>query len=650
MADKILIVDDMPENVAAFKSVIEAYIEDCDILVAENGLQAIELVARHHPDLVLMDVHMPEMDGFEACRHLKTNPESSSIPVLMVSAFMTQGHHRALGLENGADGYLCKPFDTAELIAQVRGLLRLKRSEDKLRSERDAFKKELEERNQHLRMSEEHWRNLFEQSPDAIFIEDLEGTVLEANPAACALHGLTHEALLGKNMLDLVPPDERQHVADTFSGWLDSSLQRYEGLSYTEEGSTVPIEIRATRFEYCNEPAILLHVRDISDRIRMEQQLIQAQKLESVGMLAGGIAHDFNNILTGVIGNISFAKLDLAESAPAYAPICEAEKSAFRARLLTQQLLTFAKGGAPVRKVASVSQLLQNATNFVLSGSSSTCLFEVDEDLWTAEIDSGQISQVIENLVINAVQAMPSGGLVRLSASNIEIDTAPEADDSSLKKGRYIRICIKDAGTGIAPKNMSLIFDPYFTTKTGGTGLGLATSYAIIQKHEGLITVDARVNQGTLFTIYLPASNKPLPEVADVGKDPIYGEGHILVMDDEAVIRNIMEAALEKLGYTMKSVADGRAAIEAYQEAIRNKAPFDAVILDMTVSGGMGGEETVGMLKAIDPDVKAIVSSGYTTGGAMSTPELFGFSGVIAKPYSVQQLSVAVHEVLHPEG
>lgn len=649
MDARILIVDDMADNVEAFESVLKTYIPELEIHTAGTGTEALKLATEVLPDVVLLDVHMPEMDGFEVCRRLKTEKPTQDIPVLMVSAFMTKGHHRALGLESGADGYLCKPFDTAELVAQVRGLIRIKRNEDALRAQQAALEDELDERTRTLRVSEEHWRSLFEVSPDAIFIEDTQGNVLEANPAACALHELDHDDLVGSNILDLVPPEQRKAVADSFPHWFDETLHSYEGFSYTASGRAIPVEVRATPYEYRGKDAILLHVRDISDRIRMEQELTQAQKLESVGILAGGIAHDFNNILTGVIGNISFAKLEIPKEDPAYEPICEAEKSAFRARLLTQQLLTFAKGGAPVRRTSSVAQLLKDATIFVLSGSRTTCMFDVEEELWPADIDVGQISQVVENLVINASQAMPQGGTICLTARNMIMDDAKRERYPKLGDGRYIEVTLKDEGHGISPEDLSRVFDPYFTTKKGGSGLGLATSYSIVKKHGGLMMAESELGQGSTFTLVMPASDRPLPEEPEMGEAPVPGKGRILVMDDEAVIRNILEAALSKLGYTSVSVGDGQAALDAYQKAMRDEDPFDAVILDITVPGGMGGEEAIGLLKGMDPDVKGIVSSGYATGGAMSMPELLGFRGVIAKPYSIQQLSLVLHNVLNPD-
>jgi len=643
---KILIVDDMPENIEAFRMVIKAYFPRYEIFTAGNGAEALKIANATPPDVIILDVRMPVMDGFELCQHLKKTELTKNVPILMVSALMTNGAHRIQGFDSGADGYLCKPFDNAELVANIRGLVRIKKSEDALREQSRNLEDELNRRTATLRKSEQHWLGLFKASPDAIFIEDINGNVLEANPAACALHGMTHEELIGRNVVELVPPEQRDKVAELFPRWITENLQTYEGISYTKDCKEVPVEVRATPFEYDGKRALLLHVRDISERIAMEKKLTRAQKLESVGILAGGIAHDFNNILTGIIGNISFAKLDMPEDSSAYEPICRAEKSAFRARLFTQQLLTFARGGSPVRKTASVRQLLEETTTFVLSGSDSICEFNIEDDLMPADIDIGQISQVIENLVINASQAMPTGGRIILSAKNIMLKPQAKESHVKLKPGCYIEISVKDNGVGISAKNLECIFDPYFTTKQTGSGLGLATSYSIIHKHGGDIIVESEIDKGTEFIVYIPASDKKLSKKKSLGKEVIMGKGHILVMDDEPVIRDIMNTSLERLGYTSVCVPDGEEAITAYQNAMRAEKPFDAVILDMTVPGGMGGVETADLLKAIDPNVKSIVSSGYATKDVMSVPELLGFSGVLTKPYSIQQLSDVLHDVL----
>ncbi len=647
MTPKILVVDDTPENVEAFCSILESYLNDVLIIRAGSGQECLEKARAELPDVVLLDVHMPGIDGFEVCRTLKSMPETQNLSVLMVSALMTTGRHRATGIDCGADGYLCKPFDSAELIAQVRALIRLKRYEDALRQQQDSLERELQDRTAKLRASETNWRRLFEQGPDPILIQDLNGNVLEANEAASLLHGMSREELLSKNVKDLVPPEQREHAAERYPQWDRDVLKSYEAFSYTKDKKIIPVEVRARRFEYFGQPAILFHVRDISERLRMEQDLRQAQKLESISLLAGGIAHDFNNILTGVIGNLSLMKLDLPPEAPLHEALCDAEESALRAKLLTLQLLTFARGGAPVLKTASIRHVLETVPRFVLCGGSVRCVCTVDEDLAPVDMDVSQISQVIENMVINASQAMPAGGTIRLTAVNAAVNAALRARHRHLQAHRLVKITVEDEGVGIAPGHMSQIFDPYFTTKAKGSGLGLATSDAIVRQHGGCIDVQSEVGKGTVFTIWLPASENAVEAMpAAVHQPPASGSGRILVMDDEPSILKILTASLTKLGYGVAAVGDGRAALEAYQKAIREGARFDAVIFDLTVPGGMGGEEAVRLIRAIDPDLKAIVSSGYTDGMAISMPERCGFLAAIEKPYSIQTLSRVLHDVL----
>ncbi len=651
MGAKILVVDDAPENVEAFCHILDSYLNDLELFQASSGAECIEIAKAHRPDVVLLDVHMPGMDGFEACRALKSIPETQNLSVLMVSAFMTTGRHRAAGMDCGADGYLCKPFDSAELIAQVRALVRLKRYEDELRGHHDRLEDELRDRTAKLRESECSWRRLFEEAPDPIFIEDLKGKVLEVNTAACDLHGMTREELLGRNVMDLVPPEQRRRVAELFPRWESNSLKRYDGFSYTKDGRVVPVEIQGRRFEYLGTPAILFHVRDISERLQMETELVQAQKLESIGLLAGGIAHDFNNILTGVIGNLALVKMDLPVDEPLYARICDAEESALRATVLTQQLLTFSRGEAPMLRTASIRHLLEATPRFVLSGTRTVCVPEIAADLAAVDIDVGQMSQVIENLVINAAQAMPAGGAIRLIAENGMADVALKRRFHNLTASRIVKLTVSDTGTGIPAEHLSRIFDPYFTTKEKGSGLGLATSYAIIHKHGGCIDVQSEWGKGSTFTVYLPASSRsaePVPAVEDAA--PVRGTGRILVMDDEAPIVKILHTSLTKLGYEVTTAADGREALSAYQAAMREGRRFDAVIFDLTVPGGMGGEEAVMLIRALDPSLKAVVSSGYTDGPAIAFPERCGFQAAIQKPYSIRTLSRVLHDLLEGDA
>ena len=322
----------------------------------------------------------------------------------------------------------------------------------------------------------------------------------------------------------------------------------------------------------------------------------------------------------------------------------EAEHAALRAKSLTQQLLTFAKGGAPTLKVASVPDLLKETAAFVLAGSKSACRFQIAPDLWQAFMDDMQISQVIENLVINAHQAMPQGGSIDVVAGNVVMDTA-SAVARKLQPGNYVRIAITDTGCGIRDDVLPKIFDPYFTTKEGGNGLGLAICYSIIQKHRGDISVDTGAGK-TTFTLHIPASAQRFVQVEPLRSENIRGHGRVLVMDDEHFIRTLLERMLEALGYESVCTANGDEAIKTYRAALQGGQRFDAVILDLTIPGGMGGEEVIQQLIELDPTVKAIVSSGYSDGPVFASCEDYGFRGVIAKPYDITDLSRVLDTVM----
>ena len=382
-------------------------------------------------------------------------------------------------------------------------------------------------------------------------------------------------------------------------------------------------------------------VQDITERKRMEEEFLRSQKLESVGVLAGGIAHDFNNILTAITGNLSLAKMHAATEDELYDLLKEAEIAAIRAQGLTRQLLTFAKGGAPVKETASIKDILKESCLFVLHGSRSGCEFSIADDLLSVEIDVGQVSQVINNIVINARQAMPEGGLIQVSADNVVIE---EGQVLPVKPGRYIRISIKDQGVGIPEKHLLKIFDPYFSTKHEGSGLGLATTYSIIKKHDGHITVESTLGEGTTFHIYLPASEKAVPEKEEARL--IKGHGRILVMDDEESIRKMTKRMLKDLGYESEFARDGAEAIQMYKAAGESGKPYDAVILDLTVPGGMGGKECVTKLFEIDPELKAVVSSGYSDDPVLSNFQEYGFKGALPKPFKYLSLGKVLYNAL----
>ena len=376
---------------------------------------------------------------------------------------------------------------------------------------------------------------------------------------------------------------------------------------------------------------------DITELKHAREEMHKSQKLESLGVLAGGIAHDFNNILTSILGNVSLARMQLHDTEKTAKRLIEAENAASRAKDLTQQLLTFARGGEPVKKVIEAGALLKEAAGFAIHGSTVRCEFALADGLWPVEVDEGQLSQVIHNLVINAVQAMPDGGTITIGAENLS--SVPEGQ-------RCVRIFVADNGTGITEQHLQRIFDPYFTTKQQGSGLGLATCYSIIKKHGGIITVESTLGKGSTFNLTLPASKLGREAQPEFKTDVAYGIGRVLVMDDEEPVRETLQAMLDELGYTAECTENGAEAVDLYRKRKEEGKPFAAVILDLTIPGGVGGKEAITTLLKIDPDVKAVVSSGYSTDPVMANYLEYGFSAVLTKPYLLQDMSRVFQELL----
>jgi PAS domain S-box-containing protein len=494
---------------------------------------------------------------------------------------------------------------------------------------------------------------------DGVITTDVQGNILMLNNEAERLTGWTSEEAAGKPLktvfnvaLDLAAQARAQR-----SGYRNEaqsillSLPETANLTSRDGTEYVVEEVASPMRDNKNEVAgVVLVFRDITERQRNEAERRKAETLEQLGLLAGGIAHDFNNLLTAIIGNISLASLLLPPDDELATRLVDAKNASMRARDLAQQLLTFARGGAPIKKTASIGKLIQDTVSFSLRGSHSRSEFTFGTDLWPAEIDPGQISQVIGNLVVNADQAMPNGGTLRVSCDNFTYNPATMAPIPDLSGGDYIRVTIRDEGVGIPPEYLKRIFDPYFTTKPKGTGLGLATTYSIVKNHNGLITVESELHHGSMFTLYLPAAmNQELPveQIAPpVAVAPISGSGRVLIVDDEEAIRALVDFTLSHLGYEVAQAATALDGVDLYRQKLEAGERFDAVILDLTLPGGMGGKEALKKLIEIDPTVNAIVSSGYATDATMSRYQDFGFRGVIAKPYEAAELGKTVHDVI----
>jgi PAS domain S-box-containing protein len=506
-----------------------------------------------------------------------------------------------------------------------------------------------------LRESEQRLSSIFNTAGDVIYyLEVQEGEnyrFVSVNPAFCKVTGLPQEAVIGKRVDEVVPEPSLSMVLGKYRQAIgDKTIVRWEETSDYPTGRLTAEVCISPVFDdtgYCQY--LVGSVHDITDRKRLEEEQQRVAKLESVGLLAGGIAHDFNNILTSILGNISLASMEAAPGSELQNSLEQAEKASQRAKALTVQLLTFSKGGAPVLKLASLTELLKDTAGFALSGSKVKCNFTIPSDLWHAEIDAGQVSQVIHNLVINAQQAMPAGGSIEINAENIALSkTQSLGRGLPLKEGDYVRIAITDHGIGIPEDHLEKIFDPFFTTKQKGNGMGLAISFSIARQHGGHISVESELGTGSSFYLYLPASTETVtPEHAEKKAIKPAGKARILVMDDEKGVREIAGRLLKHIGYKdIEFAEDGAEAIKLYKAAMESGNPFTMAILDLTIAGGMGGEETIKKLLKIDPGVKAIVSSGYVDDPVMAKHIDHGFSGVVAKPYTIAELRKAVQDVI----
>lgn len=651
---RILIVED--EAIVA---------EDLENLIIDFGYEmvgsvvgaddAIQQAIEHRPDLILMDIMLKgNKNGIDAANEIK---DMLKIPIIFLTAYSDlKLIEEAKNTEPYA--FIVKPFQDKQVIASIEMALSRSQIEKK------------------LFQSEEIYHTLIDNIQDGLFLIQ-DGKLKFVNEAFSRIPGYTVDEVLGMEFQDFVAPEDRDMVVDRYVRMMkgEKVLSNYEfhGIRKNEKKRTT-IYLVCSPIMYQGKPAVLGTVKDITKRKQLEEQmqlindeleeriierttelkqtykqLYHAQKMESVGILAGGIAHDFNNLLTVILGNISLAKSDIDPEDRVFNVLLEAEDASLRAKDLTQELLTFSKGGEPIKRTISIAKLIKDTVNFTIRGTNVTCKFEIPDNLYNIDGDDVQITQVISNIIINADQAMLEGGTIRVRCENVTISS--ENENTTLPENKnFIRISIEDHGTGMPKEQISLIFDPFFTTKEKGSGLGLATAYSIIKKHGGQITVESEVGAGSTFYIYLPAAQKKVSPKADVDviEKPSEGSGErILVMDDDENIRFLLSEIMTSYGYMTESACDGAQAIELYKKAYESTNQFDLVILDLTIPAGIGGKETIKELIKIDPDVKGIVSSGYSNDAIMANYRQYGFSGVISKPYRPDDLVRIVQDVLN---
>ena len=488
---------------------------------------------------------------------------------------------------------------------------------------------------------------------DGVITTDVEGNIVLINTIAEELTGWKQEEAIGKPLTDvfhIINENSKELCKNPVTKVMESgkiislanhtALIAKDGSERSIADSGAPIKDQQNKII-----GVVLVFRDVSIEIQREKELANVAKLESVGVLAGGIAHDFNNILGAILGNIDLALQFTRPEDEAYSLMQQAKKATHRASNLTQQLLTFAKGGEPVMELAKIQETIEESANFVLRGSKVRCAYQWDDDLWPVEIDPGQISQVIQNLIINANQAMPDGGIIDVKACNLNYEKTLLLN---LPPREYIKISITDTGPGIHKKVLDKIFDPYFTTKQTGSGLGLAVSHSIISKHNGIMVVNSALGVGSTFIIYLPAESSKLPEQTNkkIEHHTHTVQGRIMIMDDDKMVREIAGQMLQHMGYEIIFAENGDEAITLFTENMSTDKHIDLIIMDLTIPGGMGGQETVKEIHRVAPNTKVVVASGYSNDPVMANYQEYGFLAAISKPFQLQDLEEIITATL----
>jgi two-component system cell cycle sensor histidine kinase/response regulator CckA len=482
---------------------------------------------------------------------------------------------------------------------------------------------------------------LLDTASDSILLRDLDGNFIYANQAAYNTRGYTRDELLKANIYQIVAPEYHGIIEDKVKELFKKGEVSFEAHHLKKDGSKFPVEVHMSLVETGGRKLILSVVHDASQRKKMEEELYRALKMESVALIAGGIASRFNTLLTHIMGNINVVMAEIEPGTQIYRLLDETDKSVERTRELSRQLMSFSRSGSPVKKTASISTLIKDTADFVLSGSNVFCNFYISENLHRAELDEGQFSQAISNVLLNASQSMPRGGIIDVRARNVRLE---ENEVSGLPEGEYIRVSIEDHGHGIAAADLSRIFDPYFTTRQGRLGLGLSIAYSIIHSHGGNITVESQPGKGSAFHIYLPATTG-----AEIKKEPAKKAAPLgikmLLVDDEAVIRSAGGRLLNRLGYErVEFAANGTEALKKYKEALEAGSPFEIVILDLSIPGSLSGKEVIKALLKLDPKANIMVSGGYFDDPILSDLNRHGIKGVLAKPFKLEELKLMMQE------
>ncbi|MGI9114447.1 MAG: response regulator [Chthoniobacterales bacterium] len=623
---KILLVEDQDDSRDTLRKLIE--LRRHQVTAVASAEEAERALAEESFAFLILDWMLPGKSGLELCRELRERTDGDEMFILLVTA-KADREDLEQALAAGANDYLTKPIDLSRLN------VRMAVAERQIR--------ELTERNQAraaLQESARTLRDILENTTDGFIALDFAWRFTYVNPEAERLLGRARDELLGGELWEKFP----ELCGTQFEKNYRRVMAQQEPIEFeaSDPAETKWFEVHC----YPSGGGVSAFFRDVTERKRAEDERLTTGKLESVGTLAGGIAHDLNNILTVISGNIGLAQLEAPSDAKNLLTcLNKAAQAAQHAAHLSSQLLTFSKGGAPVKKVIDITRVLTKASEFALHGSNVRAEIDIPPNLWPAEVDSVQIEQVMNALMLNARDAMPTGGMVEVTARNIHLENKSGA---FLPAGRYLKIAVSDQGPGVPANIGTRIFDPYFTTKPTNSGLGLSISFSIVKKHGGMLHLEQTSSAGAVFAFYLPAAKAEVVPPRPVGTTPSMQFDHqrVLVMDDEAGIRDLTSQLLGSLGYEVTAVPDGTEAVKTYDRAMRRGENFQAVILDATIRGGMGGLATIERLRNLDPQVVAIICSGYSDEAALAEFLQYGFRGALPKPFTRRDLAEVLHRAL----
>ena len=643
---KILVVDDELRFCKSLAQLLRT--RDYEVATASCGREALALIGKTVFDLAILDVHLPDMLGTELMGEIKVRDANTSVVVISGEANIDSA---LAAIRHGAYDYIRKPFEFEELLNTVENALKQK----VLRQEKDKI-------NEKLQRSEEKYRYLVQNSPDIIYTLDEDGNFTFLSDALEHLLGFTVPDLIGKHYSTIIWEEDQDKARWFF----------HERRSKNRSTSGIELRLKATGDEkqkdrdrqylivelksmgiyeqatpisskrYIGTHGVL---RDISARQRLQNQLQNADRMESLGTLAGGIAHDFNNLLMAIKGRSALMSMDLDVSHPFVKHLCAIDECIHSATHLTKQLLGFARGGKYEVKPTNINELIRNSADmFGRTKKEITIETQFHSPNIVVEVDRRQIEQVLLNLYINAWQAMPEGGTLRLKAKDVMLGEK-ECSPYQIELGRYAHVAITDTGMGMDQRTLQRIFDPFFSTKekTRGTGLGLASAYGIVKNHGGIINVTSKVDHGTTFNIYLPISQKPIVEALSSKQGIHQGTETILLVDDEEMIIAVGQAMLEQLGYHIIAVQSGREAVETVR---RLGQEIDLVILDM-IMPHMDGGKTFDCIREIYPEMPVLLSSGYAINGKAEEIMQRGCNGFIQKPFSAAELSQKVRQIFN---